>query len=179
MGHAGRCPRGVSVVHEGGAACAARLSLETNQGLPMPQRTPRENSELPANRPAHALAGSRRVTRPAAEPVARPPCHLLPCRPQSSGGEQTSFNHPSSECQTRTLGMHRATTQSPPAFSSPAPPPLRRALFCFHYPRAYLTTTAQPPTGPDSTLLSHIIKLPNTRNRCLDPTLRLSLYWPA
>ena len=148
-----------------------------DQGCQCTARSPRENSERPANHALHRLAIVQRVTPSSGTPA-------LPfaacCKSIRSGGQQTfNQNHSLGSGLSLAAPHARPGTRSPPAFSRPAPPPLRRALFCFHYPRAYLTTTAQPPTGPDSILLSHIIKLPNTRNRCLDPTLRLSLYWPA
>lgn len=81
---------------------------------------------------------------------------LSPPASNSFGGART-FNHPE---ESRAL---QRTGSRPPFQVQHLRPSVERSRF--HYPRAYLTTTARPPTALAALFLSHIIKTPYTRLR--------------
>lgn len=113
--------------------------------------TPRENSERSANRAPARLAVIARAKCPAAG--ARLP-FAARLRESLPGARRVE------RALTTREELIWASESGPPAFSSPALRPSVRAHLCFHYPRAYLTTTARPHTGPNAFFLSYIIKTP-------------------
>ena len=99
--------------------------------------------------------------------------HLLSARPPTDkallGRPAASLNHTESSWL-RWAGQKSVVR---PPFQVQHFRPSVRAHLCFHYPRAYLTTTARPPTGPNPFFLSDIINPPYTPYPFPVPALRL------